>query len=236
MLTFSDMTTLLLTFFVLLFSMASITSEKFQEFFRSFTGDALGLFQEGEMVDASGFIFDPMPEVAKSPAKAALVDFARSMDVSRGTGSVADAVEFYVEDAPEGAIAIVLAERILFEDDSTVLTPESYGFLTQLRGFLARVLALSDRRVVIEGHTDDSLSPRESYILSAQRAVAVLEFMLAQSENDTTVLPPERFMVVGYGSMRPKVPNDSPENRAINRRVRIYLQPPDASIFAFRNQ
>jgi chemotaxis protein MotB len=234
--TFSDMTTLLLTFFVLLFSMSSITSEKFQEFFRSFTGDELGLLQAGDLVSSSGFIYDPIPEVPKSPARMALVDLANSTDTSEGTGSVADAVEFYVDDAPEGAISIVLADKILFEEGSATLTPEAQTFLLRLREFLARVLALSDRRVVVEGYTDDILPPREGYILSARQAVAVLDVLLAQREGDATVLPPERFMVVGYGAMRPKVPNDSPENRAVNRRVRILLQPPDASIFDTQNQ
>ncbi len=232
MVTFSDMCTLLLTFFVLLFSMSSISSERFQEFFRSFSGDELGLMMEGDMVHSSDFVFDPLPEVAKNPTRAALVDLSSSVEEGLGSGSVADAVEFYVEDSPDGAISIVLAEKVLFREGSAELTAESGEFLELLRNFLARVLEVSDRRVIIEGHTDNSLPPRDAYILSARRAVAVLDFLLSETEERGAWLPPERFMVAGYGSTRPKVPNDTPENQAANRRVRVFLEPPDASIFS----
>jgi len=232
MVTFSDMCTLLLTFFVLLFSMSSISSERFQEFFRSFAGDQLGLMSAGEMVHSSDFVFDPIPDIPKSSSRAAMIDFASSVDAGLGSGSVADAVEFQVEDAPEGAISIILAEKALFREGSAELTAESSDFLNLLRNFLARVLEMSNRRVIVEGHTDNSLPPRDAYILSARRAVAVLDYLLSDREERGSWLPPERFIVAGYGSTRPKVPNDTPENRAANRRVRIYLEPPDASIFS----
>ena len=231
MATFSDMNTLLLTFFVLLFSMSSIRSETFQEFFRTFSGDRLGLMQEGATITESQLIYDPMPEVPKNSERSALVDLQRTLmerDLSTG---VAGAVQLHMEDAPEGVIEIEIADRILFAPGSAELSDEAREVLPSVRVFLGRVLELSNRRVVIEGHTDSTIEPQQAFVLSGRRAVSVLNFLLTPGEDDTVVLPPERFSVIGYGSTHPRATGDTPEDLARNRRVRIYLHPPEASIF-----
>ena len=134
--------------------------------------------------------------------------------------NVPDGVEFQINDATDGVVTILIADRVLFGPGQTELTQQSEEFLGNVRLFLQRILSVMPRRVIIEGHTDNSTPDEEGYIMSARRAEAVLLFLLADG-----VLPPELFSIVGYGPSKPILPNTSDENRAKNRRVRIFLEP-----------
>ena len=226
MVTFSDMNTLLLTFFVLLFSMSSLSTETFEEAFGSYGGDGLGLMSESSGSYASSLIFDPMPEIPENALQTAVRSLAIGESTRQRGWGLPDGVEISVSDAPDGVIEIVLADRLLFEPGSTELSPEASIFLGRLQNFLSVVFERTTRRITVEGHADNSAPAEVCYITSARRASAVLDFLLADS-----VLPPERFSIVGYGASRPKVANDSDANRAQNRRVRIVVEPEEATIF-----
>jgi flagellar motor protein MotB len=58
--------------------------------------------------------------------------------------------------------------------------------------------------------------------LSQQRADAVREYYVASG-----VLNPEKVVAIGYGAKRPLAPNDTPEGRAINRRIDVLIRPVD---------
>ncbi len=81
-------------------------------------------------------------------------------------------------------------------------------------------------RVVIAGHTDNipmsSDLYRSNWELSASRAVTVAQYMLAKKGMD-----PKRIVVEGLADTHPLVPNNSPANRAKNRRVEIIIQQDD---------
>ncbi len=226
MVTFSDMCTLLLTFFVLLFSMSSLRSEGFVEFFKAFSGDSLGLFQSGAVITSGEMIVNPIPEIPSDPVRSSIgLLFEGELEETAGSGPP-DAVEATISDAPDGAVTFILVESVLFQSSSAEINPGAAGYLNRMKNFLAEILSHTDRRITIEGHTDNSIPTEEGFALSAQRAVAVLNALL----QDTT-LPPGRFSVVGYGPTRPRVSNDTEEGRAKNRRVSIVVEPPDRSIF-----
>ncbi len=79
-----------------------------------------------------------------------------------------------------------------------------------------------DNRVIIEGHTCDLPIRTErfpsNWELSVGRSVAVTRYLVDQQG-----LSPERFIATGYGEYQPLVPNDSPTNRAKNRRVTVVI-------------
>jgi chemotaxis protein MotB len=88
-------------------------------------------------------------------------------------------------------------------------------------------VALNDfpeNNIQIEGHTDDvpihTARFPSNWELSAARALAVLRFFV-----DKTDVDPRRLSAVGLGEYHPLVPNDSPENRRLNRRVDIVILP-----------
>jgi outer membrane protein OmpA-like peptidoglycan-associated protein len=81
-----------------------------------------------------------------------------------------------------------------------------------------------DRRMVVEGHTDNLASDAVNFPLSSGRAQAVRDYLVSRG------LDGARVTSVGLGATRPLVGNSSAQNRASNRRVEIVLQPPGLTI------
>ena len=84
---------------------------------------------------------------------------------------------------------------------------------------VAQVLKEIQNSVLIEGHTNIPIRRGEynsNWEFSSARAQSVLKFLI-EKEN----LPPERFSALGYGEYKPAVSNDTPEGRAVNRRIEI---------------
>lgn len=73
---------------------------------------------------------------------------------------------------------------------------------------------------MVSGHTDNTGNPELNQTLSLKRAAAVRDWM-----RDTGDVPESCFAVQGYGASRPIATNDTPEGRALNRRVDISLVP-----------
>jgi OOP family OmpA-OmpF porin len=117
------------------------------------------------------------------------------------------------EPAPEPQVLFDFDATVLFAFDSATLRPEAQADLDRA----ADVLAPRDDIVLIEvaGHTDSIGTEAYNQDLSERRAQAVADY-LAERGVDR-----DRMEVVGYGESRPRVPNDSPENRQKNRRVTI---------------
>ncbi|MGB5537592.1 MAG: OmpA family protein, partial [Thiogranum sp.] len=88
---------------------------------------------------------------------------------------------------------------------------------------VANILKDSEGKIIVAGHTDNvpiyTERFRSNWELSAARAVSVAhEMMLA------TKIPSDRFLVQGFADTKPMTKNDTPANRARNRRVEIILQ------------
>ncbi len=73
-------------------------------------------------------------------------------------------------------------------------------------------------RIEIEGHADAEGSPGGNQVLSEERAKAAVEYLVSRG------IPMEKISAVGYGATRPVAPNDTPESRALNRRVEIIIR------------
>ncbi len=119
----------------------------------------------------------------------------------------------------EGAkIIIRINEKGSFPSGSARLDPSFQAVMDRI----SKVLAAKPGRIVVSGHTDDvpisSGRFRSNWELAAARAVTVLHAMLENPDID-----PARLLVEGYAETRPLAPNDSPANRARNRRVELVL-------------
>lgn len=222
MVTFSDMNTLLLTFFVLLFSMSTLSESKIEEAFDQKGGDSLALLTDDTWQYQSDFFFDPIPAITKDVNSAALSIFNEMEDAEIAGDGIPDGVEFEISDASDGKIAIMLADRLLFRPGQIELTDVSKEFLDKVRIFLQRIVSITPRRILVEGHTDNTTPEDEGYIISSRRAEMVLQYLLEGHD-----LPPALFSVVGYGASKPIVINNSDVNRARNRRVRIIVETSD---------
>jgi OOP family OmpA-OmpF porin len=108
------------------------------------------------------------------------------------------------------------AKNVFFETDRYKLLPASYKALDEVARILKENTLL---KLDIGGHTDSTGSPEKNRTLSGRRAGSVLEYLSARAG-----IKKERLSAAGYGSARPVADNNTPEGRALNRRVEFKLK------------
>jgi chemotaxis protein MotB len=119
----------------------------------------------------------------------------------------------------ESSIIIRIQEKGSFGSGSARLDPGFHEVMDRI----SAVLAAKPGRILVAGHTDDvPISTgrfRSNWELSSARAVTVLHSMLRNNDIDE-----ERIVVQGFADTQPLVDNDSPQHRAMNRRVELILK------------
>lgn len=109
----------------------------------------------------------------------------------------------------------LVEDTIYFEGQADTISPASRPLLDELARTLQRLP--SNKRVRVEGHTDDAGNHEHNIDLSYRRAKAVVEYLKARG------VPASRLDYAGYGGQRPLADNKTPEGRALNRRVQFSL-------------
>lgn len=105
-------------------------------------------------------------------------------------------------------------EQFLFQPGSATLSAD----YTQILDLGVAVMRLNPKvTMTIVGHTDDVGDPESNQALSVERAQAVVNYISSKG------IAPARFSAFGRGETQPRVPNDSPEHRALNRRIEVQL-------------
>lgn len=124
-------------------------------------------------------------------------------------------------DKPKDPVAIAVdtvqpirLKNVFFDFDLWNLRPESYTELNKLVKFLKDNPAI---KIEISAHTDDRGSDEYNYKLSENRAKSVMEYILSQN------IDAGRITSKGYGETKPVAPNDTEENRQLNRRVEYII-------------
>ncbi|EPC4019459.1 OmpA family protein [Enterobacter kobei] len=137
---------------------------------------------------------------------------------------VLEAIRSYVPPPPEPQPKpkpipkiVRLDSMSLFDSGKFVLKA---GSTKMLVNSLVGIKAKPGWLIVVSGHTDNTGNPQLNQMLSLKRAEAVRNWM-----RDTGDVPESCFAVQGYGESRPVATNDTPEGRALNRRVEISLVP-----------
>ncbi|PTM34782.1 hypothetical protein DA103_13200 [Enterobacter cloacae] len=136
--------------------------------------------------------------------------------------SVQQAIDTYVPPPPPPKPKVVpkivrLDSMSLFDSGKFELKS---GSTKMLVNSLVGIKAKPGWLIVVSGHTDNTGNPQLNQTLSLKRAEAVRDWM-----RDTGDVPESCFAVQGYGESRPVATNDTPEGRALNRRVEISLVP-----------
>lgn len=208
--TFNDLVTLLMVFFVLIFSMSVIDVHKVKQF-QSALQSGLGVLNAGDSA-AVAVVDDRYQQPAQAAQQSARV---KKLETSIRQLEELDGVSATFE---RGGITISMDEQLLFAPGRARLNPGSRAQLDRV----ARVLRKTGGPVRVEGHTDNipvhSRRFPSNWELSTARAVRVLKYLA-----DSGRIAPQRLSAVGYGAAKPIVGNDTPDRRAINRRVEIIL-------------
>lgn len=223
MATMADMMQLLLTFFILLFSMSSVDQIKFasvatsvQEAFigyggksmiiEGYQGENINQVRDGVIMDDSSVLEEIPQEVVQMYEKVGAFleenNFQADLAVSMNSSGV------YVD----------IKDAILFDSGSAQLKDSGLEVLRNLKGLIQDF----NNDIVIEGHTDNvkSIMPQypTNWELSTARAVSVVRYLV-----EVEGVNPSRLSARGYGEYSPIADNDTAENRALNRRVNMFI-------------
>lgn len=214
MLTFGDLMSLLLTFFVLLVSMASFEPVKFKMATESLQG-AFGVLQSYPTVPIHPFIQVPLRNVKEARKKMSVED-ARRLQQTIQTKGLSESMKV---EMTEKGIAILLRNPSNFQSGSAELGEQGQAMIEDISNILKERPDLSVR---VEGHTDDvpinSPQYRSNWELSSARALTVVRALA-----EKTIIQPANMSAVGYGEFRPLVPNTDENNRSQNRRIQIFV-------------
>lgn len=224
--TFSDLMSLLLTFFILLFSMSSVNSEKFNVMSASLQGALVGEAGGGAILEGNGISLESTGSGNGKNLDASTTANDNNIP-EEVTKMYEEALKIIEEEGISEQITVTsdqdgvyldIQESILF--DSGKATISNIGKETLVS--LGDLLDLSNNDIIVEGFTDNVPIGRADYHtnweLSADRAMGVVRFLAEQRRID-----PSRLSGRGYGEFNPVAPNDTPQNRAKNRRVNIVL-------------
>ena len=218
MLTYGDMVTLLLCFFVMMFTTATIDGHEMKLVIAAFSG--LGLLEGGNTLE-SGHLAELGNTIESLPSMQAgrALDQARKKAVSQFQSEIkSNKVRVTVD---ERGLIISLAADSFFRPATAEVDIEAAR--ETLRNVAMLVNSLEDqRRFRIEGHTDslptDPDGPWETnWELSAERSANVLHYLVDFGVEE------EKFQIAGCADTRPLADNATPEGRAYNRRVDIVI-------------
>jgi chemotaxis protein MotB len=220
--TFADMVTLLMVFFILLFAIGTVEQDKWRQIKKSLR-EALGADAIEELGTKQGL--DVITQVDEQTVHA--VDEVGAMVNREVEDIISEVEEFVFKNKLSGEVKVSSDERgaVITISDVVVFPPGSADMTGKGRKTLRQVfdvLKQFNYNVKVEGHTDNtpihtSRFP-SNWELSASRASEVAHMLIDDG------FPPERLSVEGFAEFRPKVPNTSAQNRAVNRRIEVVYQ------------
>ena len=205
---FAALAILLLAFFILLVSMASTDSEKRKIVLESLAG-TFGIFEGGASIFAG-------PGISMGGGSQDQIQFVTSIAMFqqyvKARGLEKDA---FIDGTSKG-FTISISSNAIFRPGEAKILSRNYRTLDMVKFIIAD--SKEKFRVRIEGHTDDTPTKTEKFPsnweLSVARALAALRYVLRDRG-----VKDAHLEAAGYAGFRPKFPNDTPENRARNRRV-----------------
>lgn len=218
LLPYSDLLTLLLALFIVLFASSSVDQQKLEKMSQVFSG----IFESGSGVMDHNAVIES-PQISRE--EAAYLEDQKELKKIEGDVDNFIAVNelektFATEMTDEGLL-ITIRDSILFDPGSANVK----GDYRSIAAELATILTLDPpRHVVITGHTDNvpqnSVEYSSNWELSVMRAVNLLKIIVDTNPN----LNPKYFSAKGYGEFNPIASNDTAKGRAQNRRVEVLIQ------------
>lgn len=231
--TYADAVTLLMAFFVVLFSISSVDAQKLKELKEALQDALTGKNTVKELEDIDDLKIDakkdnneqdkeqtepsekpPSEQTPAPPPPLNKEELKQTLEEVIEQKNLADKIKL-VED--ERGIILQLHESLLFDSGKADLkaTPDV------LDALYIMVSSVSNS-VLIEGNTDNNpINTKEfpsNWELSTARAVSVARFFIYEKQ-----ISPKRISVKGFGEYNPIVENDTPENKSLNRRVDILI-------------
>ncbi len=214
--TYGDMMTLLLCFFVLLYSMSTMDEQKWEQLVESFNPEALAAFEDPT----------PMPSDSEEEEEITMQEVETALD------ELYESLQNYVKENDmegrikvtkgDGYVYLTFENTVFFSGDSSALRKAGKRILLDI------VPALNHARKAIDelrilGHTaqadpNKANDPEWDRVLSGERAAMVGAYLQNHSK-----LNGARIVTMGYGQWRPIASNDTEKGRSQNRRVEMII-------------
>jgi chemotaxis protein MotB len=217
LITYADLITLLLAFFILMYTMSKADSKKYQEV----AAHLKAIFSGSNAVLATGNVAGRTPIELSFKGGAENVSALREQ-LEKELREMGDQSTGKLEKislvSDERGLVVRAMEQAFFETGKADLTVRARTALDSL----APVLKKMPNEVRVEGHTDDvpinTSEFNSNWELSVRRATEVVRYLVERRG-----FPPERISASGFAEYRPIVANDSNDNRALNRRIEIVM-------------
>lgn len=210
LLTYADMITLLLALFIVMYSMSQVDAKRFGKMAEALNGILKG---------GKSILNNPNEDQLKTGHGVLKLGNLRMIQRQvEEQIEVKGRSEEVLTEITERGLVVHIVESAMFESGSATLRPAAM----ELLDIVYETIKVSPNHIRIEGHTDDSrinspLYP-SNWDLSAARATEVVRYFI-----DNHNIEAGRISALGYGEFRPIRPNNSIENRALNRRVDIVV-------------
>jgi chemotaxis protein MotB len=219
---YGDLVTLLLAFFVVMYSISQVNEGKYRVVSDSlnaaFRGDPTTVLpiQVGEPVAST--VAGPIAQLPMDVQLMALRQLAEQAEDAMAPMIMQGLVDVA---SGEGELSISIRSDILFASGAVQLSAQAQPVIRKL----GEVLNAFPVKIRVEGHTDNvpvsSTLYRSNWDLSAARAVSVVHLLIEEG------IAPDRLSAVGYGEFQPAVPNLTADGRNTNRRVVMSVQVTD---------
>lgn len=220
LITYADLITLLLVFFVVLYALSQVDKAKYEKLKQSLSSSMSVVDMKGtngsrpSVTDGNLGVLTGGTAVIM-PEQLELESMEKDVQEMAKAEELSDMVETKLD--KEGMV-ISISSAGFFQSGESLLTPEAIPMLDKI----AQMLARHPQRVRIEGHTDNipiaTARFASNWELSAMRATTIVRFLIERHRLD-----PRRLTAAGYGEYYPKVANDTEAHRAANRRVEIVI-------------
>ncbi len=237
--TYSDMMTLLLCFFIMLFAMSTVDKNTFREMAKSLSASLISLNDGSSILENAGttIITIDLNQVSQSRGqfRENVVENARDMIVDaekqRESKIIEDAKEEFRETIEKSGISdrvnvteekdfllLTLESEVFFDSGSAQIRPEGIKVLSAL----AETLRGIENEILVSGHTDNvpihTAQFSSNWELSTARATNVVKYF-----TEVEGLDPTQFTATGNGEFRPVGDNNTAEGRQKNRRIEIKI-------------
>ena len=217
LLTYADMITLLLAFFVVMYSMSQVDAKRFGKMAEALGGilkggsSVLDKYSEEQFKVGHGLLKLGNLRMIQLQVEKKFEELGRSEDIQT--------------EVTERGLVVHVVESALFMPGTADLQLKSMEVLDLIYDKIKN----APNHIRVEGHTDDrsinTIRYPSNWELSSARATEVVRYFI-----DNYNVPPGKISALGYGQYRPVKPNNSLENRARNRRVDIVLLTMDLSM------